>query len=91
MKGLVGTVRKADLTRFIKGHVRAGEITSQERAQRLASLTVEQARKEYDELCATWRSHPERTSLGEADSLRLEHLLVRRRRLDRLGPQRPGR
>ena len=44
----------ADLKRYLDGHRRAERVLRAETLRRLASLTVEQARDEYDSLCRVW-------------------------------------
>jgi hypothetical protein len=57
---------------------------AEERRQRLARLTVEEARREYDGLCAVWEANPNREGLEELEALRLAFLVERRRWFDRL-------
>lgn len=78
-------IRKEDLLQFIAGHARANEIIAQERRQRLAHLSVEEARREYEDLCALWEAHASRFPGDEWEVLRLDFLLERRRRFDRIG------
>jgi hypothetical protein len=77
-------VTKADLQQFIAGHARANEVMAEERRQRLARLTVEEARREYDSLCAVWEANPHRGDTGRLEARRLAFLVERRRWFDRL-------
>lgn len=47
-------VSRADLKRFLDGHRAADRALRAEAPRRLASLTVEAARAEYDSLCRVW-------------------------------------
>jgi hypothetical protein len=47
-------VSGADLKQYLDGHRRAERVIRAETLRRLASLTVEQARDEYDSLCRVW-------------------------------------
>jgi len=47
-------VSGADLKRYLDGHRRAERVLRAETFRRLASLTVDQARDEYDSLCRVW-------------------------------------
>lgn len=77
-------LKKADVARFVQGHRAANEVMAQERIQRLSRLTVEEARQEYDALCATWYGSGARQPLGAMEEHRRAFLVERRRRLDAL-------
>jgi hypothetical protein len=47
-------VSSADLRQYLDGHRRAERVLRAETLRRLASLTVEQSRDEYDSLCQVW-------------------------------------
>lgn len=47
-------VSRDDLKRFLNGHRAAGVRLREEALRRLASLSVEDARAEYDSLCHVW-------------------------------------
>ena len=75
-------VSKEDLRRFVAGQRVANALVREETWRRLAMLTVEEARKEYDELCRLWESNPARHDLGDLDRLRVDELVKCRQRLD---------
>ena len=75
-------VSREDLRRFIEGHARANAIIAEERWERLAHLTVEEARRLYDGLCAGLEIPAMREGLDRLDQRRLTFLLRRRARLD---------
>ncbi|MDW8366205.1 MAG: hypothetical protein RMK49_10205 [Abditibacteriales bacterium] len=77
-------LKKADVVRFVQGHRAANAVTAQERIQRLSRLTVEEARREYDALCAIWYESGAPQPLGDPEERRKEFLVERRRRLDAL-------
>lgn len=68
------SVRPGDLRRFLVGHRAAARRLRAETRRALRALTVEQARGEYDRLCAVWRE-PE--SPGERRAL--DRLAIRDR------------
>ena len=47
-------VSREDLDRFLQGHRTADALLREQTLRRLSSLTVEEARAEYDSLCAVW-------------------------------------
>jgi len=52
-------ISRDDLKRFLDGHRVADARLRQETLRRLASMSVEEARVEYDSLCRVWeRSRP---------------------------------
>ncbi len=77
-------VSKAELLRFLHGHAAANAVIAQERRRRLASLSVEEARREYEHLCALWEAGGRREPLGELDRKRIAALVELRHSLDRI-------
>jgi hypothetical protein len=67
-------VSGADLKRYLDGHRRAERVLRAETLRRLASLTVEQARDEYDSLCRVWEM-----SGALADSAGLDRRAIQER------------
>lgn len=59
-------VSAEDLRRFLQGHRVAGARLRQERLRRVAALTVDAARAEYESLCRTWERF---RALGDDDVL----------------------
>ena len=47
-------VSREDLDRFLRGHRTADAILREQTLQRVASLTPDEARAEYESLCAVW-------------------------------------
>ncbi len=74
-------VSKTELLRFLCGHAAANAVMAQERRRRLASLSVEEARREYEHLCAVWEAGGRREPLGELDRKRMAELVELRRKL----------
>ena len=83
-KGLQSNVRKSDLKRFLHGYIVANRVISQERARRLPFLTPKDSRKEYDELCATWRLNPLPTISPKLNETRIRCLLLLRCALNKV-------
>ena len=75
-------VSKEDLKRFVEGQRVANAMVREETWRRLATLTVEEARDEYDELCRLWESSPAHHDLGDLDRMRMGELVKVRQRLD---------
>jgi len=73
---------REDVKRFIDGHRVLNALVRAGTWRRLAMLTVEEARQEYDALCQVWESDPTRHELGDLDRLRIDELVTLRRRLD---------
>lgn len=73
---------KSALRQMLEGYRKASEVMFQERVERLQRLTIEEARKEFDILCATWYSGGARKSLGDLEQRRISFLVERRRRLN---------
>lgn len=67
-------VSGADLKRYLDGHRRAERVLRAETLRRLASLTVEQSRAEYDSLCRVWE-----VSRARADSAGLDRRVIQER------------
>jgi len=67
-------VSGADLKRYLDGHRKAERVLRAETLRQLASLTVEQARDEYDSLCRVWEM-----SRTVADSAALDRRAIQER------------
>jgi len=67
-------VSGVDLKQYLDGHRRAERVLRAETFRRLASLTVELARDEYDSLCRVWE-----TSRALADSAALDRRAIQER------------
>jgi hypothetical protein len=70
------------LRQFVEGYTAAAEFLAGERARRLKALSVEEARAEYDALCATWAANPYREGMELLEQRRVKHLVELRRRLN---------
>ena len=75
------TVSGADLNRYLDGHRRAERVLRAETLRRLASLTVEQARDEYDSLCRVWETSRALADPAALDRRAIADRIVLRRRL----------
>jgi hypothetical protein len=84
-------VAREDLKRFVEGHRVVNALVREETWRRLATLTVEEAREEYDGLCQLWSSNPARHELGDLDRIRLDELVRLRQRLDLAAQRRRNR
>ena len=82
-------VSKEDLRRFIAGHAHANRVIAEERWERLAHLTEEEARRLYDGLLAGLQLPAMREGLDRLDQRRLQFLLSRRARLNAVARGRP--
>jgi len=78
-------VSGADLKRYLDGHRRAERVLRAETLRRLASLTVEQARDEYDLLCRVWEMSRALEDPAELDRRAIRERVVLRRRLSGRG------
>jgi hypothetical protein len=76
------SVSREALRRFIEGQRLLNALVREETWRRLARLTVEQAREEYEDLCRFWDSSPGRHDLGDLERVRLDELVRLRQRLD---------
>lgn len=65
---------REDLRRFLDGYRAAGARARQETLERLRTLSVEDARAEYDALCRGWEASP-----GSADTRSLDALIIKER------------
>lgn len=70
-----------DLRRFLDGHRAADRVLRQQTLTRLRSLTVEQARAEYDSLVRLWEASGAREDQGGLDRRTIEDRVALRRRL----------
>lgn len=84
-------VAREDLKRFVEGHRVVNALVRKETWRRLATLTLEEAREEYDGLCQLWSSNPARHELGDLDQMRLDELVRLRQRLDLAAQRRRNR
>ncbi len=75
-------VSKEDLRRFVEGQRAFNALVQEETWRRLATLTVEEARQEYEALCQLWESNPVRHDLGDLDRMRIAMLVTLRQRMD---------
>lgn len=76
-------VRKEDLVRFLRGQQAASQAVEAEQARTLPTLSVAEARREYEDLCRVWYGRPHE---AEVDPERLDALLRIRRVLARQSP-----
>lgn len=75
-------VSKEDLKRFVEGHRVFNALVREETWRRLATLTVDEAREEYDALCRLWEANPARGDLSDLDRVGIGELVKFRQRLD---------
>ena len=70
---------------FIDGYARANAFTEQERMDRLARLTPEQARAQWDDLTEGWEALPDKgEGLERLEMWRVETLIAVRRAFERM-------
>jgi hypothetical protein len=67
-------VSREDLRRFLDGYRAASARQRQETLRRLRTLSVDEARTEYDALCRGWEASP-----GSAETRSLDPLIIRER------------
>ena len=68
----------------LAGYARANEVIENERMDRIARMTSEQARAIYDELVETWRGSASREGSERLDLWRAETLIAVRRAFEQL-------
>jgi hypothetical protein len=68
----------------LAGYARANEVIENERMERLARMTSEQARAIYDELVETWWGSASREGSERLDLWRAETLIAVRRAFEQL-------
>ena len=68
----------------LAGYARANEVIENERMERLARMTPEQARAIYDELVETWWGSASREGSERLDLWRAETLIAVRRAFEQL-------
>ena len=68
----------------LAGYARANEVIENERMERLARMTSEQARAIYDELVETWWASPSREGSERLDLWRAETLIAVRRAFEQV-------
>ncbi len=73
---------KEDARRFVEGQRVLNALGREEVWRRLATLSIEEAREEYNGLCLLWESNSTRDDLGDLDRARLDELVTLRQRLD---------
>ncbi|MGQ9627692.1 MAG: hypothetical protein ACUVV0_12415 [Anaerolineae bacterium] len=77
---------RATVIAFRRGWAEAAKFMERERMIRLASLTPEEARQIYDDLCHLWEQTAQKEGWPEAlERLKMESLVARRRTFDLLG------
>ena len=76
-----GMVSRGDLKRFLDGHRAADARLREETLRRLASLTVDEARVEYDSLCRVWEASRSPEGERALDRRAIEDRVALRRRL----------
>ena len=74
------TVSRSDLKRFLDGHRVADARLREETLHRLPSLSVEEARAEYDSLCRVWETFRERGDQTALDQQAIRDRVALRRR-----------
>lgn len=72
---------RADLKRYLDGHRAAERVLRAETLRRLASLSVEGARDEYDALCRVWQASRALADPAGLDRRAIEERVALRRRL----------
>lgn len=82
LRGSGVAVSQKDLKRFVEGQRAFNAFVREETWRRLATLTVEEAREEYDHLCRLWESNPGRHDLGDLDRVEIDELVKLRQRLN---------
>ena len=76
-------VTREDLRRFLDGHATASARLRAETLRRLAFLTVDEAKAEYDSLCRVWEESRPPGNVAELDRLAIRDRVEVRRLLDR--------
>lgn len=74
-------VTRDDLRRFLDGHRAANLRLRREALRRLAALSVEEARAEYDSLCRVWETSRLLGDLAALDRRAIAERVALRRRL----------
>lgn len=78
-------VTRKDLLQFLVGHKKANELIKAERRKRLSQLTTEDSLREYETLCNTRESSPDKEGLKFLERRKIEFLLKRRELLNMAG------
>jgi len=68
----------------LSGYARAAAVIEQERMERLARMTPEEARDIYDDLCRSWATWGRDRNLERLEQWRLDTLLAVREAMARL-------
>ena len=74
-------VSRDNLERFLRGHRTADAVLREQTLQRLASLTPDEARAEYESLCAVWEMSRGRGDQAALDGRAIADRVALRRRL----------
>lgn len=74
-------VTRRDLDRFLAGHRAADARLREETLQRLQSLTVDEARAEYDSLCRVWEASRDLADERALDQRAIHDRVALRQRL----------
>ncbi|MFZ1060862.1 MAG: hypothetical protein WAP47_16895 [Candidatus Rokuibacteriota bacterium] len=74
-------VSRDDLKRFLQGHRAADPRLREEALRRLASLSVDDARAEYDSLCRVWEASRGLDDEAALDGRAIQERVALRRRL----------
>lgn len=74
-------VSRDELRRFLRGHRVAEARLREETLRRLASLSVEEARAEYDSLCRVWETSRMLGDRAALDRRAIQERVALRRRL----------
>ncbi len=74
-------VSRADLERYLDGHRRAAARLREAELRRLASLTADEARVEYDSLCRVWEASRQLGDQTALDRRAIADRVALRRRL----------
>jgi len=76
---------KERVAEALEGYARANEFMESERMKRLARLTPEEARAEFDDLIEGWEALPDKgKDLHRLEAWRLETLLAVRRAFEQI-------
>ena len=74
-------VTRHDLERFLRGHRTADAVLREQTLQRLTSLTPDEARAEYESLCAVWEMSRGKGDQAALDGRAIADRVALRRRL----------
>ena len=74
-------VSRRDLMRFLDGHRAAEAVLRRMALERVAALSVNEARTEYDSLCRVWEASRDAGDGGALDARSIADRVALRRRL----------